>query len=63
MYAPALTSMEAALLKSRGYDLPRVEKRGGDFVAVAIRGTARAEAIGRNPESATRHLVYLIARP
>lgn len=57
-----LTTMEAALLMGRGYSLPSIEQRGGSYVAVAIKGKDRAEALGPTRDAAARNLVLLVTR-
>jgi hypothetical protein len=57
-----LTTMEAALLMGRGYSLPVIERRHGDYVAIAIKGANRAEALGPTRDAAARNLVMLVTR-
>ena len=57
-----LTAMEAALLRSRGYEQPVAVARGKQFVAIAIKGPFRAEALGNTRDEAARNLVKVIVR-
>lgn len=57
-----LTTMEAALLMGRGYSLPVIEQRGSGYVAIAIKGKDRAEALGSTRDAAARNLVMVITR-
>lgn len=62
MLTARLTVMETAILMGRGYSLPQIEQRGRDYVAIAIKGDKRAEALGPTRDAAARNLVLLIAR-
>ena len=57
-----LTSMEEALLRSRGYTMPVAERRGRQFVAISVKGPFRAEALGNTRDEAARNLVKVIVR-
>jgi hypothetical protein len=58
-----LTSMEAALLRGMGLSEPRVERSGRDFVAVIVRPSGKTiEALGRDPEAATRNVIKMAVR-
>lgn len=57
-----LTSMEAAMLSSRGYESPTAVKRGRQWVAISVKGPFRAEALGHTRDEAARNLVKVIVR-
>lgn len=59
-----LTDFQVALLRARGYEYPRIEARSKyEFVAISVKGqSTRAEALGRSPEEAVRHLIKVITR-
>jgi len=58
-----LTGMEAALLRSMGLSEPKIEQRGRDYIAVMVRPSGKTiEALGRDPEQATRNVIKLAVR-
>lgn len=57
-----LSDMELRMLQGKGYAIPTVERRGSSFVAISVKGTARAEALGGLPADAAKNLVKLIVR-
>jgi hypothetical protein len=58
-----LTSMEAAMLKARGFVFTGFEPVGNRIVAKAQKGEFRAEALGSSWQDATRKLIALVTRP
>ena len=59
----AFTVMARQMLASRGYTEPRVEKRGREYVAIAVKGPFTAEALGYTEQDAARNLVVMVMRP
>jgi hypothetical protein len=57
-----LNQMEAAMLRAAGWNFERCERRGPQYVAIAIKGTERAEAAGKSPDGAVRNVITLLVR-
>jgi len=58
-----LTTMEAAMLKARGYDAPFIiRNKDNEYVAVVMKGGDKSAALGSSPDAATRNLIKLLVR-
>lgn len=64
-----LTGMEAALLRSLGLPIPKVEPLKDEFGyareyrAVIVTETRHVAALGSSPDIATRNLIKMVVRP
>ena len=62
----ALTTMEAALLKARGYTMPEAVQVGfatPEFRVFVVKGEDRVETLGRTPEQAAAKFVRMVILP
>jgi hypothetical protein len=59
----ALTGMEQALLRGRGFSDAVARPLGRQWVAITVKGQHRCEALGPTPDAAARNLIKVVVRP